>query len=85
MTQRQASRFLDDVKRDLDSKDYIQTLYLSIKNIGTKIFRNATFQLLDGWLFIITPDESFCIREKDLGDFICIDMDNMPIYDLKNE
>lgn len=85
MTQKQAYRFLDDVKRDLDQDDCVQTVYLSIKGIGTKVFRNASYQFLDGWLFIVTTTESFCVKKCDLGDFICIDTDTMPIYTFHNE
>lgn len=84
MRKTEALRLLDDIKRDLDERDMSKSIYLSIRHIGTKVFKNAACQILDGWFFVITPSESFCIKESDMGDFICIDSTEMPIYSFKN-
>ena len=82
MNRSQASRFSTDIRAELSDRDFCQTLYLSIKDIGTRTFKDASFQYIDGWLFIWTQNESFYVKEKELGDFVCIDTLTMPVYNL---
>lgn len=85
MTTVQANRFLSDIRSRLVDEDYCQTVYISIKNVGNRSFKDACCQSLEGWLFIFTKDESFCVLEKDLGDFVCADITTMPTYTFYNE
>jgi hypothetical protein len=85
MTSKQANRFLSDIRLGLSESDYCQTIYISIRGVGTRSFTNACCQSLEGWLFIFTKDESFCVLEKDLGDFVCADITTMPTYTFYNE
>jgi hypothetical protein len=85
MTPTQAHRFLGDIRSNLTISDYCQTIYISIREVGTKSFDNACYQSLEGWLFIWTKDDAFCVPEKELGDFVCIDTLTMPTYSLCEE
>jgi len=85
MTTVQANRFLSDIRSRLVDEDYCQTVYISIKNVGNRSFKDACCQSLEGWLFVWTKDDSFCVRESKLGDFICVDVTTMPSYALLEE
>ena len=85
MTKVQANRFLLDIRSKLDAEDYYQTVYISIRNVGNRSFKDACCQSLEGWLFVWTKGDSFCVLEKDLGDFVCADITTMPTYTFYNE
>lgn len=83
MNAQAAQHFLQDIRPNIEPTDYATGIYLSIRGVGTKTFHNATHQIVEGWLFIWTEDDSFCIRLKDLGDFILADTSDMPIFNLR--
>lgn len=85
MTSTQAGCFVNDIRSNLRDGDYCQTIYISIRDVGTKAFENACCQSIEGWLFIWTKDESFYVREKNLGDLVCVDTTTMPAYTLYKE
>lgn len=68
MTRRQAERLKEDLEKSITLDDYIEDLYISIKDIGSKVFRNCVYLEVEGWLFIWTKDESYMVRKKDIGD-----------------
>lgn len=85
MTPKQANLFLSDIQSELIPTDYCQNIYVSIRDIGTRSFVNAHCQSIDGWLFICTKTESFCVQEKNLGDYVCVDTVTMPTYTISKE
>lgn len=85
MTPKQANLFLSDIRSELTDADYCQNIYISLREIGTKSFKNACCQSIDGWLFVCTKIDSFCVQEKNLGDFVCVDTVTMPTYTICKE
>lgn len=59
-----------DWGKNLTSQDFCDTLYLSIKNVGTKTFRSCSFHQEDDYLFIWTKNENFLLNRREIGDFI---------------
>jgi len=79
MTSRQARNLSDDIRKELTDDSYFtDNIYLSIKNVGTKSFKNCKCDRLDGWLFIWTKDDTFLVRESEAGDFLIIDTNPSP-------
>lgn len=77
MTHEIANHFLLDTRRDIRDTDLNgQNVYLSIKGIGTKVFHDATSQIIDGWLFIWSREETFCVSMEEVGDLVCINVDD---------
>ena len=72
MTKKQANNLMSDLRKELTSTDFCETLYVSINGIGTKIFKECAYHECDGYTFIWTSDESFLIDKKDCGDFIVV-------------
>jgi hypothetical protein len=78
MTSKQAHNFSEDVRKELDEKSFISNIYLSIRGVGNKIFKHCTYDSLEGWLFIWTPEENFVAKESDIGDFVIVDANQTP-------
>ena len=74
---------MKDLGKEIRDDSYVDNIYLSIRDVGTKVFKNCVFFVEDGWMFIWTREESFCIREKDMGDFLVIDANSTCQVELK--
>lgn len=72
MTHKQALRLQEDWGKDLEPKDFNETLYVSIKGIGTKVLKNCFFHEDGNYMFIWTKNESFLLNRKELGDFVMV-------------
>jgi len=72
MTRSQALRLQEDWGSNITPEDFHETLYLSIKGIGSKIFKNCCYHEQDNYMFIWTKEESFLLDKKDLGDFVAV-------------
>jgi hypothetical protein len=77
MTRNQAQKLMDDLSDNITEKDYIDDIYLSIKGVGTQVFRNCSYFEADEFTFIWTKNERFLISRKEIGDYVVIP------YDLK--
>jgi hypothetical protein len=73
MTRKQAQNFSEDIKSELGDEDYYDDIYLSIKNVGTKMFKKCCYDQIDGWLFIWTQSDTFVAKESEIGDFVIVD------------
>jgi hypothetical protein len=73
MTKKQAENFCLDIASNLTGEDFTDNLYISIKNKGTKVFTNCKHERIDGWLFFWSKNETYYVKEKELGDFIVIE------------
>ena len=72
MTTKQAQFLLKDWGSNLIPEDYCETIRLSIKGVGTKIFNECCYHDSDDYIFIWTKTDSFVIKKKDLGEFVSI-------------
>jgi hypothetical protein len=75
MTRKQAEKMMDDLGENITDKDYIDDIYLSIKGVGTQIFRNCSYFEAEGFTFIWTKNERFLISRKEIGDYVVIPYD----------
>jgi hypothetical protein len=73
MNAKEAQNFSVDILKELDDTSFSDSLYFSIRNVGTKVFRQCKYDQIEGWLFIWTKQEVFFMKESDLGDFVVID------------
>jgi hypothetical protein len=73
MTKKQAERFCLDVAKNLIDEDLSETLYISIKNKGTKVFKNCRHDRIEGWIFFWSKKETYFVKEKDIGNFVIIE------------
>lgn len=69
-----ATNLMQDIEKNIDPSMMIDDIYLSIKDVGTKIFRQCTYHEDNEWLFIWTTDDSFMVKKSDLGDFVMVPM-----------
>lgn len=83
MTKKQAENFCFDVAKNLNDEDFSETLYISIKNKGTKVFRNCKHDRIDGWIFFWSREETYFVKEKDIGDFVIVEKNMAPTLSLK--
>lgn len=72
MTKAQAQRLMEDIGKNLTIDDYREELYVSINNIGTKIFKECAYYECEGYTFIWKLDEKFLLSKKEIGDFVLI-------------
>jgi len=72
MTLKQATNLQKDIGKSIEPDDYIDDIYLSIKDVGSKVFKECTHHRVDDWVFIWTKTESFLINRKDVGDFVMV-------------
>lgn len=72
MTKSQAQRLMEDLGKNLVSSDYKDNVYISIKNVGTKIFRECAYHETDGYTFIWTKSERFIINKKEVGGYVVV-------------
>jgi len=84
MTLKQATNLKEDIGKNIRPFDYCEDVYLSIKGIGNKSFRNCTYLESEGWLFIWTESESFIINTNDIGDFIFIPVKSCDSFQFSN-
>lgn len=73
MTAKQAGNFCLDIHKTLTDEDYNNSVYISIKGVGTSIIKNCTYQISEGWIFFWTKNNSKYIRESEIGDFVIVD------------
>lgn len=78
MNKKQAQNLSEDIRKQLDDRSFIDNVYLSIKGIGTKVFKECKCDQLEGWLFIWTKNDTFLMEEEDIGDFVLIDANLAP-------
>ena len=83
MTSKNAQKLLVDLGKEMSEDSFTDNIYLSIRDVGTKVFKHCKFEVLEGWLLIWTPTETFCVSQKDLGDFLIIDIDSPSLVELK--
>ena len=83
MTRKQAQHLMYDWGNELLPTDFCETVYLSIKGIGTKTFKDCCYHDSEGYIFIWTKEESIMIKKKDLGDFVSIPDNKKIILSLK--
>lgn len=83
MTRKQAQFLLDDWGSNLLPEDYCETIYLSIKGVGTKTFKECCYHDDDGYIFIWTREERFIIDKRDLGDFVAVSDNKKILVSLK--
>lgn len=72
MTRLQAQRLMEDLGKNLTPQDYTENIYVSIKKVGTKVFRQCAFYESEGFTFIWTQKEKFLINRKEVGDFVVV-------------
>ena len=70
MTRKQAECLKKDLEKSITLEDYIEDLYISIKGIGSKVFKNCVYLEAEGWIFIWTKEESYILRKKDIGECV---------------
>lgn len=70
MTRKQAERLKEDLEKSITLDDYVEDLYISIKDIGSKVFRNCVYLEVEGWIFIWTHEESYVVLKKDIGECV---------------
>lgn len=75
MTKGQAQKLMDDISKDISEEDYVESIYLSINGVGTKVFKQCTYHDIEGYTFIWTRDEKFLISKKEIGDYVIIPYD----------
>jgi len=83
MTKTQAQRLMIDLGKNLIHDDYCEDLYISINNIGTKIFKNCAYYGCEGYTFIWTLEEKFLISKKEINDFVLIPKNTETMVNLK--
>ena len=84
MTMKQAHNLMIDLRKSLLLRDYCEDIYLSIKNVGTKVFNSCAYFETKSCLFIWTIDESFVFNKKEVGDFVLAQAKE-PMINLKKE
>lgn len=72
MTRKQAQRLMEDLEKNLIHDDYCEDLYVSIKNVGTKVFKNCAYYECEGYTFIWTCTEKFLLSKKEIGEYVLI-------------
>lgn len=75
MTRNQAQRLMEDIEKSLTKKNFCEDIYLSIKNVGTKTFKNCAYYEIEGFTFIWTEKERYLISKKEIGDYVIIPYD----------
>ena len=75
MTNKQAQFLLKDWGNNLLPDDYCETVYLSIKGVGAKTFKNCCYHDSGNYIFIWTSGENLAINKKNLGDFVSVPTD----------
>lgn len=83
MTKKQALHLQKDWGSHLVPNDFTETLYVSIKGIGNKIFKNCCYHEQGNYIFIWTKDDSYLINKKELGDFVAISNFNSSIMSVR--
>ena len=83
MTKVQATNLLEDWGKGLKPKDYDQHIYVSIRGVGSKVFRNCAYHETDGYTFIWTKQEKYILNKKEVGDFIIVPFDHSSHVTLK--
>ena len=68
----QANNLQKDISKDISECDFVNDIYLTVKGIGTKVFRDCAFHETDDWIFIWTTSESFLINRKKIGDHVLV-------------
>lgn len=73
MTRSQALKLKDDIGKTIEDADFCDEVYLSIKGVGAKVFKDCNLYEIEGWIFIWTREESFAFCRKDIGDFLMLE------------
>lgn len=66
---------MEDIGKSLTKADYSEDIYLSIRDIGTKVFKKCAYHEVDGYTFIWTEKEQYLISRKEIGDYVVIPYD----------
>ena len=72
------------MRKSLQMRDYCENIYLSIKDVGAKVFRECAYFETESWVFIWTLDDSFVFSKKLIGDFVLVHP-NETMVSLKKE
>ena len=72
MTHQQATDLMLDWGKNLLPVDFCETLYLSIRGVGTKTFKSCSFHQEDDYLFIWTKTENYLLNRNEIGDFVAV-------------
>ena len=75
MTRNQAQQLMEDIEKSLTSRDFCENIYLSIKDVGTKVFKKCVYHETDGFTFIWTETERYLISKREIGDHVIIPYD----------
>lgn len=83
MTAKQAQYLLQDWGSNLGPTDFSESVYVSIRGVGTRVFRGCAYYEAENYLFVWTASESFCINKKDMGDLVIIPYNQETLVSLK--
>lgn len=75
MTRKQAERLMEDISQELTVLDFCEDIYLSIKDVGSKVFKKCAYHEAEGYTFIWTENEKYLISKKEIGDHVIIPYD----------
>jgi hypothetical protein len=76
MTRKQAQNLMEDLGKNLTPSDFSESVYLSIKGVGTKTFRKCAYYEVDGFTFIWTKEDTYIISKEELGEFVIIPIES---------
>lgn len=72
MTRNQALDLQEDWGKELDPRDFNETLYLSVNKVGVQVIKQCCCHEHDGYIFIWTLEKSFLISRELFDDFILV-------------
>ena len=72
MTRAEAINLMEDLGKNLSLRDYVDNIYISIKDVGTRVFRNCAYFEAEEYTFIWTHQESFLMDKNEMGDFVVV-------------
>lgn len=68
-----------DLRSQFSDSDYVDDVYVSIKNIGNKVFRKCAYFDNEDYILIWTRDDDFVIDKSEMGDCVVIPYDHRGI------
>ena len=63
---------MEDLGKTLTPLDYTESIYVSIRNVGNKVYKRCAYHQVDGFTFIWMLEDSFMIDRKEMGDFVVV-------------
>jgi hypothetical protein len=74
---------MEDLGKTLTPVDYTENIYISIRNVGNKVFRKCAYHEAENFTFIWTVGESFMMDKKEMGDFVVVPYEHTTHASLK--